>query len=86
MKKFTEADVVPWAGAGNIWASREDLVEAPMWWHRRGLQETATGYGARLTMSRKIHFEGRLRRLYCTIYSNNGSVWFETRGRRIYVN
>ena len=68
-----------------LYADRSDLVECPLWWHKQGLQQTAIGYGRKLTMSSKIHYEGRLYRLYCTCYSNAGSVWFTCKGRRIYV-
>lgn len=81
MKQFTDADVIN----DGISVDRTDLVDAPMWYHNRGLTETATGYGMRLNSGLKIHFNGRLYRIYVTIFSNVGSSWFMTRGRKVYV-
>ena len=87
MKEFGESDVVDHGGGYlRIYADRADLVDAPLPWQGRGLQQTASGYGAKLTTRYKIHFGGKLFRLYCTCYSNNGTVWFRVRGRRIIVS
>lgn len=91
MKLFTDADVaahacVPGAGLINTGDFHKELVYAPLDWQKRGLQETATGYGAKLTMSIKINFNGRLYRLYCTRYAGAGSVWFAAKGRKIFVH
>jgi hypothetical protein len=85
MKEFTDADVVPHAGHGGIFAGPEDLIDAPLPWQSAGLYETATGYGAKLTSTRKIHFNGRPHRLYVTQHANAGSTWFMARGRKIFV-
>ncbi|OQA09826.1 MAG: hypothetical protein BWY66_00365 [bacterium ADurb.Bin374] len=82
MRNFTEKDIED----GRIFADRSELVYAPLDWQMRGLQQTASGYGARLTTAFKIMFEGKLRRLYSTCYGNAGSVWFKTKGRTIYVH
>lgn len=82
-KNFTNADLV---NNDHLYVDRDDLVNAPLWYHLQGLQQTASGYGAKLTHSSKISFNGRLYRLYTTIYSNAGSVWFTTKGKRIYVS
>jgi hypothetical protein len=38
--------------------------------------QTATGYGRKLTTRYKVEFEGKKRRIYCTCFSNSGSLWF----------
>jgi hypothetical protein len=86
VKKFTESDIEPhgsWDGVIN--ADRSELVDAPPDWMKRGLSETASGYGRRLNSGLKIHFEGRLHRIYTTIFSNSGTNWFNTKGRKIVV-
>lgn len=55
-------------------------------WMKRGLQQTATGYGRKLNTGRKIAYNGREYRLYATCYSNNASVWFTVQGKKIYVS
>lgn len=82
MRNFTENDI----DDNRIFTERSELVYAPLDWQMHGLQQTASGYGAKLTTSLKIMFDGKLRRLYSTCYGNSGSVWFKTKGRTIYVS
>jgi hypothetical protein len=87
MKHFNETDVVNnGAGLERIAADRDDLIDDPPAWMKHGLQETASGYGKRLNSGLKISFCGRVYRIYVTIFSNSGTAWFKTRGRRIIVS
>jgi len=56
-----------------------DFLEALLWWQKRGLMYTTTGYGKKLPTTKKIRFEGRLRRVYCCIYSNIGTCYICTK-------
>ena len=85
MKEFTEADVVK-GQFERIYADRSDLVYDPPEWMKRGLQETASGYGKRLNSGLKISFNGKLYRIYVTIFSNAGTSWFKVKGRTIVVS
>ena len=59
------------------------FVDAPLWWHTRGLSETASGYGRALTHPCKVKLpDGQLRRVYVTIYSNAGTAWIKLNGAR----
>lgn len=52
------------------------FVDAPLPWQERGLTQTASGYGKKLTSSRMVRLEdGRVRRVYVTCYSNIGTAW-----------
>lgn len=89
MKQFTISDTLPHGtipNARHLFAATSQLVVCELPWQKRGLQETASGYGARLTSSFKIHFEGKLHRLYVTQYGNSGSHWFKTKGTKIFVS
>jgi len=87
MRQFTDADVVQHGnGYERIYADRADLVVDEPAWMKRGLTQTASGYGKKLNSGLKIHFNGRLYRLYTTIYSNNGITWFTAKGRKICVS
>lgn len=56
--------------------------DRPLWFHTAGLQETASGYGARLRTARVVRLpDGRTRRVYLTIYSNVGTAWINLDGR-----
>jgi hypothetical protein len=61
------------------------IKDAPLWWQKQGLQQTTTGYGAKLTSSKMVFFRGKWRRIYITCYGNAGSAWIETRGERFYL-
>jgi hypothetical protein len=69
-----------------LYADKKDLIYAPLWYHERGLQQTASGYGAKLVSSYKIMFNGKIYRIYTTCYGNSGSSWFIAKGRKIYVH
>lgn len=49
--------------------------ESPLWWQIAGLSFTASGYGARIPTTRMIKLHGRWHRVYCRIYSNNGTLF-----------
>jgi hypothetical protein len=55
-------------------------------WQRQGLQETASGYGTKLTTSLQAEYCGRWYRVYCTCYSNVGSCYIISKGQRLYLH
>ena len=61
------------------------LIYAPLWWHERGLQQTASGYGSKLTTPYKVEHNGRLYRVYCVRWSNAGSLYILPGGERLYL-
>ena len=86
MKNFTDKwDVDRRGSFPHLWAEKGELVCRPLAHHRNGLQYTRSGYGSRIPTPFMIKFEGRLCRLYCTQYSNCGTVWFQRFGERIIV-
>ena len=59
------------------------IEDRPLWWHLKGLSQTASGYGKKLTSSRVLRLaDGRVRRVYVTIYSNAGTAWIVLDGQR----
>lgn len=81
-KTFTESDIKD----NRIVCNREDLIDNPPAWMRQGRQETASGYGRCLNSGYMIRWERKIRRLYVTIFSNNGSMWFKIGDRTITVD
>ena len=61
------------------------LIDAPLSWQKLGIQETASGYGKKLTTSYKIAHNGRLYRVYASCYGNAGSLYILAKGQRIYL-
>ena len=86
MKTFTQDDIQTFGNYSRIFADVKDLVESPLAWQKLGLQQTASGYGMKLTSRYKINFNGKLRRLYVTQISNAGSLWFMLNGNRVCVS
>lgn len=64
----------------------ENLRYRPLWWHKQGLSQTATGYGSKLTSSKEVYFEGRWRRVYITCWSNSGTAWVLVKGVKYIVH
>lgn len=64
---------------------QEDLVDCPLDWQKRGLQETASGYGNKLTTRYKVNYQGRMRRVYAVCYSNVASYYIFFRGEKLYL-
>lgn len=63
-----------------------EIIEKPLWFHKLGLSQTASGYGSKLTSSRCVKLSnGKLRRIYITCYSNNGSAWITINKSRLYL-
>lgn len=83
VKYFTRNDLEPVKSEyGDYWrlsVDPEDFVDAPMWFHKHGLQETTSGYGKRLNTGKKLWFNNRLYRVYCCIFSNNGTCYIRTK-------
>lgn len=52
-----------------------EVVHAPLWWQEKGLSYTATGYGKRIPTEWLVKYNGRMRRVYCCIFSNVGTCY-----------
>ena len=88
MRLFTSADVSnPDSTTPCVYTqTQQDLLHCPLVWQERGLLQTTSGYGRKLTSEYKISFNGRLYRLYVTQISNAASTWFMAKGKKIFVN
>ena len=62
-----------------------DFVDSPLWWHKLGLSQTASGYGGKLTSRYKTQFNGRLYRVYVMCYGNAGSAYIIVKGVRLFL-
>ena len=54
----------------------------PMSHHVAGLTYTRSGYGAKIPTPYMVSLGGRLRRVYCTVYSNMGTCWIMVNGKK----
>lgn len=63
-----------------------EIIDRPLWWHLKGLQQTASGYGKKLTSSRCVKLpNGIVRRIYVTCWSNSGTAWIRHNGNEYTV-
>lgn len=63
-----------------------ELVDRPLWWHLKGLSQTRSGYGSKITSSRCVKLpDGRQRRIYVTIWSNAGTAWIILNNEKLIV-
>ena len=84
---FNESDVqLSDSWDGRISCTRAMLFYCPLWYHERGLMQTASGYGRKLTTSYCIHFNGKLHRVYCCCFSNPRTCYIVSKGRKIIVD
>lgn len=60
-------------------------VYDPLPWQKLGLQQTASGYGRKLTTSNCVYLRGRKHRVYVTQISNAGSTWITFEGQKTYI-
>jgi hypothetical protein len=64
-----------------------ELTDMPLWFHKAGLSQTASGYGRKLTSARCVRLPGekRWRRVYVTQFSNCGTAWVLIKGEQFIV-
>ena len=77
---------LPALPVGVMWPSPLAMSERLLEWQRRGAQFTATGYGTKIPTSKVIKWsDGKVRRVYCDIYSNAGSCYCMIHGCKVSV-
>ena len=69
----------------NYKETESQLVYKPLWWHERGLQQTASGYGRKLTTPYKVEHNGKMYRVYCVQFSNSDSFYILPGGKPLYL-
>jgi len=63
-----------------------EFIDRPLWWHKKGLTQTASGYGSKITSRRCVKLsDGRIHRVYITRYSNAGSAWIILNKEKLYL-
>jgi hypothetical protein len=99
MKHFTKVDIIYQDILSNyirlpkedkaikkISCDLTDLIINPLWFHKKNLSQTTTGYGKALKTEYMIHYEGRKYRVLYTLFSNSGTYYFKTKNFDIILN
>lgn len=63
-----------------------NLITSPLWWQKRGLMFTASGYGQKIPTQYLIEWNKKRYRVYCCIFSNIGSCYIISKGQKITVD
>jgi hypothetical protein len=61
----------------NHWLCELEHKTELLWWQKRGLSYTATGYGRKIPTTWMVRLPGnpRWRRVYCCTYGNAGTCY-----------
>jgi len=70
----------------HIYTTADTIKYFPLWYHTKGLQQTASGYGSKLNTGYKVLYSGKWYRLYAHCYSNNGTTYIIVKGQTITVS
>jgi len=65
---------------------KEELILDPLWFHKRNLQQTASGYGKNLKTEFKVRYNNRLHRVYYCCFSNTGTLYIKTKNGDILID
>ena len=57
----------------------------PLWWQEKGLSYTASGYGRKIPTQYMVYHEKRLKRVYCCIFSNVGTLFIVSKGKELTI-
>lgn len=79
-KKFTIEDIDrPDSDLKRIFLQKEEVIDSPLPCHKQGPAFNSSGYGKKIPTPYKIHFEGKLYRIYVSVFGNAGSAWIQTK-------
>jgi hypothetical protein len=65
---------------------QSDLIYAPLWYHKQGLCQTASGYGKKLVTVYKVRYNNKLYRVYSMCYSNVSAEYILIKKEKHVVN
>ena len=64
---------------------KADLIDSVTWWQKKGLSFTRSGYGSKIPTAWKVRHNKRLKRVYCIVWSNTGSLFIMSGKNRIFL-
>lgn len=63
-----------------------DIKESLLWWQKKRLSYTTTGYGKKIPTSYMINYTNRWYRVYYCCYSNTGTAYIVSNKNKLIVN
>jgi hypothetical protein len=70
----------------HIYLDEYEYKEDPLWWQKQGLIQTVSGYGKKLTTTKKIKYNNRWYRIYITQYSNCSTAFIIVKRKIITIS
>ena len=67
---------------GTIVVPEYMIQDKPLWFHKMGLMQTATGYGSKLRSSKMVKIKNRMRRIYYICWSNVATYYVIVGGKK----
>jgi hypothetical protein len=64
----------------------EGVVKEPLWYHKRGLMQTSTGYGRKLRTEYVVIIDGRRHRVYSSCFSNVSTQYIIKNGKHVTID
>lgn len=77
---YAKSDMYPGMGI-----QESEFIVKELWWQKRGLSFTKSGYGSKIPTQYMVYHSNRLKRVYIIIYSNSGSLFIMNKGKREYI-
>lgn len=65
--------------------TEREFYYSPLWWHEKGLTQTASGYGRKLTTPYKVEYMGKKRRVYALCFSNVASLYVIVKNKSYFL-
>jgi len=65
--------------------NQTDLISKPLWFHKRNLMQTRSGFGRNLKTEWMIKYNNRLYRIYQCCISNSGTNYIKTKAGDIII-
>jgi hypothetical protein len=65
---------------------KSELIKKPLWFHKRNLIQTASGYGKNLKTEYMLKHNNRLKRVYCYCFSNSGTLFIKSGKNEIIID
>ena len=62
-----------------LFVDRSELIEQPLWFHKKNLMQTSTGYGKNLKTEYMIKYGDKTYRVYYYNFSNSGTFYIKTK-------
>ena len=56
-----------------------EVKENPLWFHKAGLTQTASGYGKKLATPYMVKLNNRWYRIYNSCFSNSGTLYIQSK-------